>query len=107
VYPYLVKNEQSNLTIVKEIYNDLKSKKNPSEKEVTEAAAKIQWLIAQETPYQKGNDSVANILTRSLMHSYNLPVTPLKEGISLDFEAWGQNMDEYIKNYPDYFEKIS
>ena len=103
-YPRVTLKDSSNLEIVKEIYNDLKSKENPTRKEIVDAMAKIQWLIAQETPYLKGSDSVANILMRSIAHSYNVPISPLKEGISLDFEAFYSNLDDYVKNYPNFFE---
>jgi len=105
LYPDCDMYDYSNLDIVKQIYNELKNNENPSKKEIVSAMAKIQWLIAQETPYIRGSDSVATILTRSIAHAYHIPVSPLKEGISLDFEAWFQDMDKYIKNYPKYFEK--
>ena len=103
-YPELFFDDFPNLDLVKEIYNDLKSKENPTRKEIVDAMAKIQWLIAQETPFQRGSDSIATLLTRSIAHSYNIPTSPLKEGISLDFEAWGDDMEEYIEKYPNFFE---
>ena len=39
------------------------------------------------------------------MNCYNLRISPLKEGVSLDFEAFYSNLDDYIKNYPNFFEK--
>lgn len=103
-YPYLNSTSNSNLNIAKEIYDELKTKKNPSKEEVMAAVAKIQWYIAQETPYLKGSDSIANLITKAIMYSYDLPISPLKAGISLDFEAFYQHLHEYVKNYPSYFE---
>ena len=98
-------NITTNLDLVAKAYNDLKSKLNPSKQDVVEAAATIQWLIAQETPYKRGSDSIANLLTRSLMHSYGMKLSPLKPGISCDFEAFNKNLDDYIRIYPSLFEK--
>jgi len=96
---------QSNLSLVEKAYKKLINNPNPSKKEVVDTAATIQWLIAQETPYLRGSDSVANLLTRSLMHSYGIKLSPLKAGVSCDFEAFYKNLDDYIAIYPSLFEK--
>ena len=98
-------NLNTNLDLVVKAYNDLKSRVNPSKQDIMETAATIQWLIAQETPYKRGSDSVANLLTRSLMHSYGIKLSPLKQGVSCDFEAFNRNLNDYIKVYPALFEK--
>lgn len=95
---------KSNLDLVKSAYKELKEKDTPTKKDVIETAATIQWLIAQECPYKKGSDSLANLLTRSLMHSYGIKISPLKENTSCDFEAFYRNLDDYIKIYPNLFE---
>jgi len=97
-------NIQTNLDLVKSAYEELKSKEHPPKEEIIKTAATIQWLIAQECPYKKGSDSIANLLTRSLMHSYGIELSPLKKGVSCDFEAFYRDLDDYIKNYPSFFE---
>ncbi len=97
--------ENSNLKLCQKAYTELLSKENPTEKEILETCATIQWLIAQECPFKRGNDSIANLLAKSIMHCYNLRISPIKEGVSLDFEAFYSNLDDYIKNYPNFFEK--
>ena len=38
------------------------------------------------------------------MHANNIYISPLKEGVSLDFEAFDTDLDDYIERYPDFFE---
>ncbi len=97
--------EKSNLELCQKAYIELLSKENPTEKEILETCATIQWLISQECPFMRGNDSIANLLTKSIMHCYNLRISPIKEGASLDFEAFCSDLDDYIKQYPNFFEK--
>lgn len=97
--------EISNLELCQEAYTELLSKENPTGKEILETCATIQWLISQECPYMRGNDSIANLLAKSIMHCYNLRISPIKEGVSLDFEAFCSDLDDYIKQYPNFFEK--
>ena len=94
-----------NMEYVKQIYKNLKSKQSPTEDEINEACAKIQWLIAQSNPYLRGDDSIASTLTKAIYHSYDMKITPVKQGIGLDFEAFYSNLNDYIKKYPDFFEK--
>ena len=76
-----------------------------NEDEINEACAKIQWLIAQSNPYLRGDDSIASTLTKAIYHSYDMKITPVKQGIGLDFEAFYSNLNDYIKKYPNFFEK--
>lgn len=99
------RNGNVNLALCKQAYDELISNENPTAKDVFETCATIQWLIAQEYPFYKGNDSIANLLTRGIMHCYGLKISPVKEGCSLDFEAFCTDLDEYIKKYPTFFEK--
>lgn len=96
--------KESNLDLVKKEYEKLKSNKNPSLQDINRSAATIQWLIAQETPYKRGSDSIANLLTKSIYHAYGIKTSPAKEGKSFDFEAFYRDLDDYIKIYPDIFE---
>lgn len=96
---------KSNIHLIKKAFEKLQNAKNPSEEEINKTAATIQWLFAQECPYSRGTDSIANVFTRALYNAYNMKVSPLKENVSCDFEAFGRNLDEYIKIYPDLFEQ--
>ena len=94
----------SNLFLVRKEFNKLKRMENPTKEDVMRSCAIIQWLIAQETPYYRGSDSVANVLTKAIMHAHNIHINPVKEGMSLDFEALDTDLDDYIEKYPDFFE---
>jgi len=94
----------SNLDLIKSIYDKLCSTLHPTQQQVVQSAATIQWLIAQETPYLKGSDSIANLLTRSIMCRYGINISPLKKSTSCDFEAFYRNLDDYINIYPNLFE---
>ncbi len=95
----------SNLALAKKEYEKLKSADNPKLEDITHSIATIHWLIAQETPYKDLNGLTADILSRAIYHAYNVKTYPLKENTSLEFEAYYSDLDDYIKNYPNYFEK--
>ncbi len=105
LYGYCPNNNFSNLDIIKNVYNDLLDIENPALGQIYEASATINWLLAQESPYKRGNDSIASVLTKSILRAYDVEIFPVKKGKSLDFEAFYRDLDEYIEKYPGFFEK--
>ncbi len=99
-------NKISNLDLVKHAYEKLNTIKNPTIDDVNKTAATIHWLIAQECPYERGNDSMANLLTKAIYHKNGIKISPFKESVSADFEAFYRDLDDYIKIYPRLFEKM-
>lgn len=97
--------EKSNLKLAKKEYKKLKNIEDPTIDDINRSVATIHWLIAQETPYQRGSDSIANVLTKSIYHSYGVQTSRIKEGKSFDFEAFYRDLDEYIRIYPTLFEE--
>lgn len=97
-------NEVNNLDLAKTEFEKLRKIKNPTEEQINKSCATIQWLLAQETPYERGSDSITNVLTKAIYHAYDMKISPVKEGKSLDFEAFDTDLDDYIKIYPDLFE---
>ncbi len=95
---------KSNLELAKREYEKLRSIENPTEEEINKSIATIHWLIAQESPYEKGSDSIANLITKSIYHAYNMETSPIKPGHSFDFEAWYQDLGDFVENYQDLFE---
>ena len=93
----------SNLELAKKEYNKLLGIKNPTLKQINQSCATINWLIAQESPFKRGSDSVARLLTTSIYKAYKIQTSPPKQGISFDFEAFYSNLDDYIVKYPDLF----
>lgn len=94
-----------NIELAKKEYEKFKNIKNPSIDDINRTVATIRWLIAQENPYKRGNDSIASVFTKAIYHNNYVEISPLKEGISLDFEAFDTDLDEYIEKYPTFFEK--
>ncbi len=97
--------EKSNIKLAKKEYKKLKKMDDPSLEDINRCVATIHWLIAQETPYQRGSDSIANVLTKSIYHAYGVKMSPIKEGKSFDFEAFYRDLDDYIRIYPTLFEQ--
>lgn len=104
-YGYMPNRNSNNLEFVKREYDKLKALKNPTTTQVNRSAATIQWLIAQANPFMKGNDSFANLFTKAIYKAYDIHLAPLKKGISLDFEAFYSDLEDYIRKYPTFFEK--
>ena len=103
-YGWNPRNKGKNLELAKKEFEKLRSIKNPTDEEINRSIATIHWLIAQESPWERGSDSIANILTKAIYQAYNMQITPIKEGKSFDFEAFFCSLENYIKKYPDLFE---
>ncbi|MCQ2754734.1 MAG: hypothetical protein MJ231_06775 [bacterium] len=67
--------------------------------------ARSRWILAHSTPWCRGSDFIGNIYTRALYKAIGIKAYPLKEGVSLDLEAFCTPLEEYVKNFPTYFEK--
>ncbi len=66
--------------------------------------AEIRWVLVHATPWDRGSDSISNVLIRSMYKAAGIKSYPLKEGVSLDLEAYCNNLQDYKKNFADYFE---
>lgn len=92
-----------NLDYAESIYNDLIEMNNPSTDTVITSVAKMHWLLAQNAPFQRGSDSIASGLSKAIFRSYGIEISPLKEGVSVDFEAFSTNMEDFVKNYRSFY----
>ena len=72
---------------------------------VNNDVAKIRWVLAHATPWERGSDAISNILMRAMYKSLGIKSYPLKKGVSLDMEAYCTNLRDYKKNFASYFEK--
>ena len=95
--------EFKNIELAHNEYDKLMSLKNPSIQDINKSSATIKWLFCQETPYERGTDSISNILIKGIYHANNVKISPLKKKCSLDFEAFDTDLDEYIKRFPLFF----
>lgn len=100
---YLHRNNNINYKLIKKEYDKLRNLKNPTEKDINDTCAKINWLMAQGLPYSRGGNSIATVLTRAIEHSYGIDVSAVKKGKSLDFEAFDLNLEDYVALYPNLF----
>ena len=99
------------LDLTKNLYLDLH--KNYIEKEaqvkdldnINSTIAEIRWILAHATPWERGSDAIANTYIRAIYKAIGIKTTPLKKGISLDLEAYCTNLEDYKKNFSNYFVK--
>ena len=73
--------------------------------EINSKVAEIRWILAHSSPWRRGSDAISNVYMRSMYKSMGIKTYPLKRGISLDLEAYCTNLDDYKKNFSNYFEK--
>ena len=66
--------------------------------------AEIRWIMAHSMPWERGSDAISNVFMRSLYKSMGIKTYPLKQGISLDLEAFCTPLNEYKANFTSYFE---
>lgn len=66
--------------------------------------AEIRWIMAHSMPWERGSDAISNVFMRSLYKSMGIKTFPVKKGISLDMEAFCTPLNEYKKNFANYFE---
>ena len=72
--------------------------------DITARIAEMRWILAHATPWERGSDAIGNIFMRALYKSMGIKTYPLKEGVSLDLEAFCTPLDEYKKNFSGFFE---
>lgn len=73
--------------------------------EVNETIAEIRWIMAHATPWSRGSDAISNVFMRVIYKAIGVKAHPLKQGVSLDLEAYCTELEEYKKRFSEYFEK--
>ena len=97
------------LDMVFDLYNDLHNKykgkeiSEPDMQDINEYIAEIRWILAHTTPWERGSDAISNTFIRSIYKSMGIKTSPLKDGVSLDLEAYCTNLNVYMKNFSSYF----
>ena len=71
-----------------------------TEKEI----AKLHFIITNALPFSRGTAGIANLLTRSLYKAFGIVLPATRENVSLDLEAFCNSLEEYQKNWKNYFE---
>ena len=96
---------------IEKIYNDLYSKyilqeaKKEDLPEINSSIAEMRWILAHTTPWERGSDAISNTFIRALYKSMGIKTSRLEKGISLDLEAYCTNLNDYKKNFADYFSR--
>lgn len=72
---------------------------------VNDGIAEIRWIMAHSTPWERGSDAISNVFMRAVYKSLGVKSYPVKEGISLDMEAYCSELNDYKRNFTGYFEK--
>lgn len=75
-------------------------------KEVNSDMAEMRWVLAHSTPWIRSSDTISNIFMRSVYKAIGVKTYPIKEGVSLDMEAYCTDLDKYNKKFCDYFDKV-
>ncbi|MGE0489215.1 MAG: hypothetical protein AB7S38_08375 [Vulcanimicrobiota bacterium] len=71
--------------------------------ETVDAVARVNWLLAQATPYHRGSASAQNAVVRSLFDARGIEAPIFRPGISPDLEAFVTDFDTFAQNFPDFF----
>lgn len=67
--------------------------------------SEIYFLTANAMPYHRGSNGIADIFMRSIYKELGIEMPALKQGVSLDLEAFTMDMDEYKKKWLTFYEK--
>ena len=66
--------------------------------------AQIHFLVTNALPFERGTAGIANILTRSMYKALGIDLPAVKHNVALDLEAFCQPLEEYKKNWNNFFE---
>ena len=86
--------------------NFIKKEVKPDQMQmVNDKIAELRWIMAHSMPWERGTDSIANVFMRALYKAMGVKAYPPAKGISFDLEAFCTNLEDYKKNFPNFFEK--
>ena len=101
----------SGLDLVETKYYQLLGKYKPEQvttknlKEIVNQIAEIRWLMAHITPWERGSDAISNVFMRALFKAFGIKASPTVKDFSFDLEAYCTNLNDYKKNFSNYFSK--
>lgn len=73
--------------------------------QVNDQIAELRWIMAHTMPWERGSDSISNVFMRALYKAMGVKAYPPAKGVSFDLEAFCTNLDDYKRNFPNFFEK--
>ena len=71
---------------------------------VDDQMAEMYYLLANVMPWNRGSNGISDIFMRSVYESLGIDRPALKQGVSLDLEAFCCNMNDYKANWNSFFE---
>ena len=101
----------SGMDLLMQKHNALVAKYKPEEvkkddiNDINERIAEIRWILAHLTPWVRGSDAISNIYMRALYKALGVKSYNLAKGTSLDLEAYCTPLEEYKKEFQNYFVK--
>lgn len=99
------------LDLVKYQYNALHKRLKPEAvtsknlKEINNRIAKMRWILAHATPWQRGSDAISNVFMRALYKAFGVKAGESAKEISFDLEAYCTNLQDYQNKFPTFFKK--
>ena len=73
-------------------------------KEVDNIISEIYYLMANTCPYFNGTNGMCDILMRSMYAAFGIDKPHIKQGISIDLEAFCMSLNYYKKIWNNFFE---
>lgn len=79
---------------------------NPNEVEFAhKQISEIYYLMANVMPWARGSNGISDVTMRSMYKALNIEMPAMKHGVSLDLEAFDQNLSSYQAKWTSFFEK--
>lgn len=66
--------------------------------------SEIYYLMANIMPWARGSNGISDVTMRSMYKALNIEMPAMKHGVSLDLEAFDQNLSTYQANWKSFFE---
>ena len=73
--------------------------------EIMDVVAEIRWVLAHATPWLRGSDAIANVFMRAMLKAVGVKAYRPAKDVSFDLEAYCRELDDYKKNFSNFFEK--
>jgi hypothetical protein len=67
--------------------------------------ASIHWWMIQALPFNGGAAGITDMLTKTLFKHLGIQTSKWRPGIAPDLEALTTPLEEYVHNYPTFFQK--
>lgn len=76
-----------------------------SQEQRLQTMADLHWLLAHSMPDQRGSAAKSEMLVRAVGYSVGIELPPFASGIIPDLEAFLTPREEFVRRYPDLFDR--